>query len=385
MKMNHAGIGLIAGLGLALLFVGCSDDEESVDGTQNPAGGGGSGGTAVDASAEGAAPDAGVAGTGGKPTSDGGGPEGGEPDSDEPETGNDGARSAAPANFIPSNRLNCDGLTDGEAAVGISWGNPGKGENADTGTYGDTSIKLPGRTSSCKLAIKKGSTGRPGDGADSTEGDFGFFMGLSPDWKTLVGEGEELWVGVRIRFPSSFSFYTNTGFLKFIRLEYVQPDPNHPTYGRVDWLIENGLGDAQIGWRYGDENQDFGLDKLGGELFVLDEWNWAEVYFKASADPAKSVTRLWVNGFMQYEITEGKNVRNRTSAGTYETSTTKKMLPTLPAATTALESVMLFTYWNGGAPKTQSCNVQDVIIHDNGADLAAKDEFGNKMIGPDAF
>ncbi|HPB98137.1 MAG TPA: hypothetical protein PKW66_19625 [Polyangiaceae bacterium] len=56
MKMNHAGIGLIAGLGLALLFVGCSDDEESVDGTQNPAGGGGSGGTAVDASAEGAAP-----------------------------------------------------------------------------------------------------------------------------------------------------------------------------------------------------------------------------------------------------------------------------------------------------------------------------------------
>lgn len=382
MKASLVGIGLIAGFTLAFSLVGCDDDCECADGANNPAGSGGTGGDTADAGAEAAVPEAGAAGNGGKPTDDGGEPDSGEPDS--------GAGGAAPAKFTPSNHLDCDGLADGEEVTGISWGNRGTGENADTGTYGDTSIKFPGRTSSCKLAIKKGSTGRPGDGADSTEGDFGFFLGLSPDWKTAVGEGEELWVGLRIYFPTDFSFDNNIGVLKFLRLEYKQPDPNKPTYGRVDWMIENGLlhdadRNLQVGWRYNDENRSHGVDRVGGEIFKLDQWNWVEIYVKASADPAKSATRLWVNGFMQFEITEGKNVRNRTLAGTYETSTTGKTLPTLPAATTSIDSVMLFTYWNGGAPKTQSCNVQDFVIHNNGADLAAKDEFGHKMIGPDAF
>lgn len=358
---------------LALGLCACTSDE-------GPAGSS-SGGAAGSAGTAGAGGTAGVGGTAGA-----GGTAG---------TGGSAGGGGAPASFVPRSRLDCDGLADGASVTGrVSfWGTRGTGTNASTGTYGDTSLKLAGRSSSCKLVIQQGSTGRPGDGAATTEGDFGFGLALTPGDAAGIGEGKEVWVGVRIFIPSDFSFSTNTGLLKFLRLDYSQPDPNVGTYGRLDWLATNGLYDgtdanAQVGWCYGNENHPLSQTetvKTGGPLLHRDQWNWVEVYTKVSTNPAQSDSRLWVNGILTYEVTAGRHVRSRTSAGTYATATWSEEVATLPGTDTTLLHLLLFTYWNGGAPRTQSCNVQDVIIHDVAADLAARDAFGNTMIGPDAF
>jgi hypothetical protein len=55
--------------------------------------------------------------------------------------------------------------------------------------------------------------------------------------------------------------------------------------------------------------------------------------------------------------------------------------PTLVSATDIAPFFYIFTYWNGGAPKTQSCYIDRIVIETDLTRLVEQDDQGNKIIG----
>ena len=297
--------------------------------------------------------------------------------------GGGGATIASGSQF---RHLDFTGLSSGQsitALPGISYGTQGGGAFAGgtSGCYGDTAVKRAGKSSSLRLSLISGSTGRPVDGADPQEGDFGFIVAMP----TPVVDGGDIRFGEWAFFPTGFNFSTNAGYLKTHRF-----DTN--SGGKIEYEILCGLLDglSPVGDPYGSACFYEAFPQAQSETCRLSDtvtsrgtWHWIEQYVHVSSVAASSIRRVWLDNTLIVEEVGGNSMKWRNTGGTYTTSSFASPVPTLVNSSENVGAIYLHTYWNGGAPQAQSRYVSNCIISNNNesaTDLIT-DSFGNKMIG----
>lgn len=285
--------------------------------------------------------------------------------------------------ITPLGELNFDGLTAGQSITPLvsAWGTFGNGY----GCQGDTTIKMPGATSSCNISIQNNTTGRPTEvDTPPGNGDFGFIRSFN----TNFVEGDEFWLFGRIYFPVNFNFNTESIGLKFIRYSYPVAGPELDTYIADGQEFTTGDNTANAGFHL--VNESFpqlipNMHRKTSSLFVRGQWNTFCKYTKCSNSQASSAERLWINDAFVMEHVGGVNdVTTRWFDGTLQTAVWTPSAGSGGKWATlnneqAISSFYLFTYWNNRAKQDQSCNVQKIVWHNNANDLLL-DQYGNIYI-----
>jgi hypothetical protein len=266
------------------------------------------------------------------------------------------------------------------------WGTQGTGAYTGYGCFGDTSVRRPGKSSSLRMTIKAGSTGRPGDGTAVTDGDFGFGRALPAP----VAQGGTVRVGAWVRMPSGFNWLTNVGHTKMLRLEKSAGGKHEVQPLTASWI--GGSATAQVGWYpiiegagNGQVEAETNFQMATDVRLQPDTWHWVEYYVFVTSVAANAVRRFWVDNVLAFEIL-GNVIRYRNTGGTYTTAPTwSKAIPTIDAPGDTINNLLWFTYWNGGSPQDQSFYTSDVVFSNNNetAPDLVTDAFGNKMIGRD--
>lgn len=196
----------------------------------------------------------------------------------------------------------------------------------------------------CKMQIKEGSDGW---------GQWGGRKNLP----TKLYKGSEIWVRVHTYFPEDFD-YNSSGAgnkLKFLRVHTMSEEGGKSgscvgsNEGFNDWYIYPDtkiFGDRPFGfikechgsWRT------FGSFKNGVSI-KKGVWETYEMYLKLDNVPASEggagLVRVW---------------RNEEFLGEF------KDIPTLSTSKSYANSFLMFTYWNGYAPKTQHMYMDDLIV-----------------------
>lgn len=205
---------------------------------------------------------------------------------------------------------------------------------------------------SCKFATYQGNYGFGG----------GFVLPSS------LKRGDELWIRFRLYIPAGFDFnaYGDGDMLKFVR---ISTRDTSGTESRLDWywqqegrvppyatILERDQCTTNCWQRFG----------AGGEGPVRGVWETYEMYAKFDTVPVDSGgqgrVRAWKNGKLIGDLT------NR---------------PTLNNASDIVHDAMIFSYWNGGAPKSQSMYFDDLVT--TNVTPAATDSAGNRYIGVGNF
>jgi hypothetical protein len=180
-------------------------------------------------------------------------------------------------------------------------------------------------------------------------------MGGSFNFPTALGEGEEVWVRGYLYFPAGFDFSASGQGLKTLRIHVKTSSGGNEGYHDV--LINNGL---TVGSEIG--NPQFAPNNPSrnsiGQPITTGKWHAIEMYVKYSATPGKGVYRVWQNGNLIFE---------------------DKLTHTLRSSSSKADFIYLFTYWNGGAPKTQKAYVDDFIVTNQRP--SNTDAHGNPYIG----
>lgn len=181
------------------------------------------------------------------------------------------------------------------------------------------------------------------------------------DLPTPLRKDQEVWVSLEMFIPNDFEISTNTGSLKFVRLRFKSPEGKHE--GSLDNLIRmqnqtSGVmtllkEDQMLLAHYGERGQD---DIPIGQWVRFEMYTYLHNVPKAKG--GKALVRAWLNGKL---LTEEERVRTISESASY------------------MDGLFLFTYWNGGAPKTQSMYVDNIIITSDTP--SNRDKFGNPMIG----
>jgi hypothetical protein len=176
-----------------------------------------------------------------------------------------------------------------------------------------------------------------------------------------MARGAEAWFRVRVYWPQGFD-YTAPGAggrLKFLRFHTATSGGSNIGY---DDIYINGPGsNPQFQYIYETVDQ---WVTLGGaaEQIKFGVWETYEFYVKfdtaSVAQGGQGRVRFWKNGNLVRDITDKV---------------------TLSQSTGKIDSALLFTYWNGNAPKTQSLYVDDVVITNDTP--ASRDSLGNPFIG----
>lgn len=180
-------------------------------------------------------------------------------------------------------------------------------------------------------------------------------------------KGDELWFRVRTYMPTGFNWdsYAEGSHLKFIRFHTQSPDGNNEGYN--DWYINRKDAAADVSHKFifeGGQGWTTAADK--SQFPVLGVWETYEMYVKFDNVPVAlgggARIRLWKNGILLKDITDKE---------------------TLKSADSVSDRTHLFTYWNGGAPKTQKMYVDDMVLTSDRP--AALDARGNAYVGADAI
>lgn len=238
-------------------------------------------------------------------------------------------------------------------------------ENFDKGTAG-AAIRSEGfdwLSRSRYATTRYGSSGLGGEiginGGTSGSSDFGAYIYFPQP----IREGGEVWYRVRTYMPSSFDYRSPTFALKFLRV-HTTAGSTGQNRGYLDTYInpsgsyffqnEFYQNQAHEDWT----EQDLSSLRSTSQVVRKDTWETYEVYVRFSATPGSGIYRVWKNGNLVYQNTKW---------------------PTLASSGDQSDMALLFTYWNGNAPKTQSMYVDDIIVTTDRP--ANRDSQGNPFIG----
>ena len=168
-------------------------------------------------------------------------------------------------------------------------------------------------------------------------------------------EGEEVWYRAYIFFPQDFDLSAGGVGLKTMRIHAQSSSGSNEGY--LDMLIS---GDLTIGIEFAREafqatNTDW---KNFGVNVTKGTWHAYEQYVKFSSVPGRGIYRVWQDGKL-----------------VLDDNTTK----TLGGSGSSSDFVYIFSYWNDGAPKTQSAYIDDIYITNQRP--SQRDANGNPMIG----
>lgn len=214
-----------------------------------------------------------------------------------------------------------------------------------------SSVQSYGGTKSCQFSIGEGKTG------------FGQWGG-GITYPENLNRGDELWLRLNTYFPDGFDYNSYGEGLRLKFLRFHTASANGANEGYNDWYITGAHpGDSTpFKWIYEGEQRwvDVGnnTDKIRRRA-----WETYEMYVRfdnvSVADGGMATIRLWKNGRLIADINNRK---------------------TLSASTTISDYTYIFTYWNGGSPKTQSMYVDNIILTSDRP--TRQDSSGNFFIGP---
>lgn len=212
----------------------------------------------------------------------------------------------------------------GDKALGSGgfWGGAGRSEVVE-------SPKLDGKAA--KISVKKNETG------------FGKWGG---DWRfpEKLGKGDRVWFSVHTYFPADFDHYSygEGGRLKFLRISTKSPSGKGE--GHNDLYI-NTKGDYSP-YRFIYEGEQRWVN-VGKREDLIEKDTWENFQMSITFDSISkdeggmAEVLIWKNGKRLAHITNRK---------------------TLAHDDTVATRALLFTYWNGGAPKAQSMYIDQVTV-----------------------
>jgi hypothetical protein len=193
-----------------------------------------------------------------------------------------------------------------------------------------------------KMSINAGDTGFGSWGGRITFSNLGL-PNLVP--------GDEVWYSVKVYMPVGFDYSSNP-HLKFMRLHTASPGRSNEGYndlyitpdGPNHW---DGSKNSDDPYFFIKEQQDVMMlfGNYNTDRPQRGVWETYEVYLKmdyvSASNGGTSRVRVWKNGKLLADL---PNIQTLNSAQSYA------------------NQFLLFTYWNGGAPKTESLYVDDLII-----------------------
>ncbi len=242
--------------------------------------------------------------------------------------------------FTPYFADNFESYADAESLTGGNpFGTAGR-------TVASTTEAFSGSTSA-KMEIRQGDNGGFGR------------WGASVSLRPKLTKDAEVWVRLRVFWPSSFQF-TASPFMKFLRVHNQNEDGSNDGYN--DLYIDNP-DDDRVTLRSIKEKHDvWALDD--GTKLPRDTWQSYEMYLYADSVPVdqggKARMRIWKDNQLVFDRTD---------------------VPTLFTAGGNLDLFYLFTYWNNENPPDNHCFVDDVIIATDASPPPNKDAAGNAMVG----
>lgn len=241
------------------------------------------------------------------------------------------------------------------AAIGtMCWG------DASGGSRVSSEVVYSGNQA-CKLTVQAGDTA------------FGRWGGIIPHPQKVM-RGGEIWLRARTFWPNGFN-YDSTGegnHLKFFRIHTMSDSVSN--FGCNDIYINPKGSNPPFQFIYESEQVWSYIGSLTGTItslltgtstsqaINLGRWETYEFYVKLDTVPAASGgmarTIFWKDGILLKDIKD--RITLKTSDG-YSDRT------------------HIFTYWNGGAPATQSMYIDDLVLT---TDMpAGRDAAGNPYIG----
>jgi hypothetical protein len=178
----------------------------------------------------------------------------------------------------------------------------------------------------CKLTITQGSDGwMQGWGGTLT-------------YPTPLGKGDEIWVRIRVFFPQNFDFTaTAGGRLKFLRVNTTGGSKNDLYFVPSTAPAPNDT----LGYIYeGEDKWEF-----FGPFPTREQWETYEMYIKFDTasiqDSGQARVRVWKDGHLLVDIQDRYTLKNPTDVA---------------------DQSLVFTYWNGGAPRGQYAYIDDLYI-----------------------
>lgn len=224
-------------------------------------------------------------------------------------------------------------------------GSNGSSAQAADGFDGSAAIKSNEQAYSGTLSAKTTiAIGSDGDGT----------TGGGIDFPTTLVKGDTLWCDIRFFFPTGFEIATpGNGSLKFLRFRLKTPAEGHVGYNDIQFMDDAGQSSA---FRMIQEVQGSWVNFGTANSVTRNTWHRMSVCLKydnvlqSSGGTARS--RVWFNGAL---VVDDATIR------------------TLENATDIVFLAFIYTFWNGGSPKTQSHYTDDIRFAKNGTPSWALD------------
>lgn len=168
-------------------------------------------------------------------------------------------------------------------------------------------------------------------------------------------KGDEIWIRLRTMFPVGFDFSADPHLL-FLRLPIEGPAGSRQ--GSNDIYIPSGKNGHVFEFVREGDDQWIYFGNISDRI-VPGLWETYEWYVKLSDttlddEPEEgAVMRFWKNDSLLAEITDK---------------------PTLATSDSFVPGFHLFTYWNGGSPRSQQMYVDDLRITTNMPDAGTEDQ-----------
>lgn len=201
---------------------------------------------------------------------------------------------------------------------------------------------------SARIAIKEGTTGY-----GSWGGEFRF-----PE---KAYKGETIWFSVHTYMPEDFDHhaYGEGSRLKFLRIQTLSSSGSN--HGYNDLYFDQKGSEYPFKWIYEGASQwvNVGSDK---DRPKKESWESYEMAVTLDTVPVseggQAKIRIWKNGSLLKEILDKTTLRDDQGYS---------------------NRALLFTYWNGGAPKDQHMYVDEVVITNE--QPTNTDDNGNHYVG----
>ncbi len=190
------------------------------------------------------------------------------------------------------------------------------------------------------------------------EGQTGFgTWGGGISFPEALGEGDEIWFQVSVFYPAGWDFSCGgcTEGMKFMRVHTQSSGGANEGY--LSTLIKGDTTSGYISVNTEVVSSGFDFSRGLGSNITRDRWHTFEMYIKFSSDPNIGRYRVWQNGALIND----------------------QGVATLRSSSSTSNLVYVYTYWNSGAPKTQTSYIDNIIITDTTPKL--KDRNGYPFIG----
>jgi len=205
-------------------------------------------------------------------------------------------------------------------------------------------------SNACKQSINAKETG------------FGKWGGII-NLPTKLSNGDELWIRVRTFMPKGFNYNSTTGGnrLKFLRVKTMTTSGGNVGYN--DWYINPSSNKTPFSFIY-EGRQDLAWNHVGTnkDKIKLGQWETYEYYIKFDTRSVKEGgtgrMRAWKNGNLMSDMTDRVTLKNSDNIAS---------------------ALYIFTYWNGGSPKSQNMLIDDIVVTNQKP--SNRDKSGNPYIG----